>query len=59
MKVIAVIGCGRIAQIAHLPALSKMEGIRVKYACDILPEKAQKAKEDFPIISFLLFTYII
>ena len=48
--VLAVIGCGRIARNAHLPAFSKMENIRVKWACDILPEKAKKLKEDFPII---------
>jgi predicted dehydrogenase len=28
--VIAVIGCGRIAQNAHFPALAKVEGLRVK-----------------------------
>ncbi len=48
--VVAVIGCGRIANNAHLPALSKIENVRVKYACDILPEKAAAAKEKFPII---------
>ncbi len=48
--VIAVIGCGRIANIAHLPALSKLDNVRIKYACDILPEKAEAAREKFPKI---------
>ena len=38
---IAVIGCGRIAKIAHFPALSKMENVRIKYACDLILEKAE------------------
>ena len=38
--VIAVIGCGRIAQNAHFPAFSQMDNIRVKYACDLIEEKA-------------------
>lgn len=56
-KVIAVVGCGRIARIAHFPAFSKMENIRVKYACDLIEEKAQKMKEDFPIIEEVITDY--
>lgn len=56
-KVIAVIGCGRIARNAHLPAFSKMDNIRVKYACDIIPGKAEKLKEDFPIIENCILDY--
>ena len=46
---IAVIGCGRIAENAHFPAFSRMDSIRVKYACDLIAEKAEnmKAKYDF------------
>lgn len=44
---IGIIGCGRIANNAHLPALAKMENVRVKYVCDIIPEKAVAAKENF------------
>ncbi|MBQ9783976.1 MAG: Gfo/Idh/MocA family oxidoreductase [Clostridia bacterium] len=46
-KVIAIIGCGRIANAAHLPPLSKMEDVKIKYVCDLIEEKAQKAKEEF------------
>lgn len=44
---IAVIGCGRIAQNAHFPALMKIDGVRVKYACDLIPEKAERAVREF------------
>lgn len=58
-KVIAVIGCGRIAKNAHFPALAKMENVRVKYACDILPEKAEKLKEEYPLIENVISDYKI
>lgn len=57
MKIVAVIGCGRIARDAHLPALSKIENVRVKYACDKLLEKAKRLKEDFPIIENAIDDY--
>ena len=43
-KVIAVIGCGRIAQNAHFPAFSNMDNIRIKYACDIIKENCSFIK---------------
>ena len=46
--VVAVIGCGRIAKLAHFPALSKIDGVRIKYACDIIPEKAEEMKAKYP-----------
>ena len=57
MSVVAVIGSGRIANYAHFPALSKLENVRIKYACDIIIEKAQKAKEDFPKIEKVILDY--
>lgn len=57
MKTIALIGCGRIARNAHVPALSKMEDVRIKYACDLLLDKAQKLKEDFPKIENVVEDY--
>lgn len=47
-KVIAVIGCGRIAKLQHFPAFKNIGGIRVKYACDIIESKAQSLKEAYP-----------
>ena len=48
--VIAVIGCGRIALGAHFPAFAQMENVRIKYACDLIIEKAEAMKEKYPEI---------
>ena len=50
MKTIAIIGCGRIARQAHVPSLSQMDDIRIKYACDLILSKAEAMKADFPKI---------
>ena len=42
MKV-AVIGCGTIANSAHIPAYMKNEDVEIKYFCDIIPERAEAA----------------
>jgi predicted dehydrogenase len=55
--VIAVIGCGRIAQNAHFPALAKIEGVRVKYACDLLIEKAELMKEKYEMVENAITDY--
>ena len=55
--VIAVIGCGRIAQNAHFPALAKIEGLRVKYACDLLIEKAELVKEKYEMVENAITDY--
>ena len=57
--VIAVIGCGRIAQGAHFPALAKIEGVRVKYACDLLIEKAELMKEKYEMVENAITDYQI
>lgn len=57
MKVIAVIGCGRIANNAHFPAFEKMNNVRVKYACDVIEEKAKAAKEKFSKIENTITDY--
>ena len=59
MTTVAVIGCGRIADLAHLPALSQMEEVRVKYACDLLIEKAEKLKAKYPKIELTITDYKI
>ena len=47
--VVAVIGCGRIADGAHFKALAEMsDSVRVKYACDLIEEKAQRFKVQYP-----------
>ena len=59
MTTVAVIGCGIIANNAHFPALSKMENVRIKYACDLIIEKAQAVKEKFPKIENVITDYNI
>ena len=48
MFTIAVIGCGRIAKLAHIPALTKLENVRIKYVCDLIESKAQAFKDQHP-----------
>lgn len=44
---IAVIGCGTIANNAHIPAYLKNEEAEIVYFCDIIPERAEKAVEQY------------
>ena len=46
MKV-AVIGCGNIANHAHIPGYIANPDAEIKYFCDILPERAQAAVEKY------------
>ena len=55
--VLAVIGCGRIVRNAHLPALSQMAGVRIKYACDTVEDRAKQLQADFPIIENIATDY--
>ena len=52
MKTLAVIGCGGIANNAHFPALTEIKDVRIKYACDIIPEKAQKILEKYLFVGY-------
>ena len=55
---VAVIGCGRISH-NHIPALAQMENVRIKYACDLIIEKADAMKEEFPSIEQTIVDYKI
>ena len=57
MTTIAIIGCGRIAQNAHIPPLAEMENVRIKYACDLIESKAQAMKEKYPSIENVITDY--
>lgn len=46
MKV-AVIGCGTIANNAHIPSYMTNSKAEIKYFCDIIPERAQAAVEKY------------
>ena len=45
---IAVVGCGRISQTHFKGFHEHIEGIYVKYACDLILEKAEAAKAAYP-----------
>ena len=55
--VVAVIGCGRIASNAHFPALTQLEDVRIKYACDLIEEKAQAMKDKYPSVEQVITDY--
>ena len=44
---VAVIGCGAIADSAHIPSYLNNPDAEIKYFCDIIPERAQKAVEKY------------
>ena len=56
-NVVAVIGCGRIAEHAHFPALMKLDHVRIKYACDLIEEKAREKQAKFPKIENVITDY--
>lgn len=44
---VAVIGCGNIANSAHIPAYMKNDEVEIKYFCDLIPERAEKCVEKY------------
>ena len=46
---LGIIGCGRIAQVAHLPAIEKAEGVTVTAVCDGNPEVAEAVARRYDI----------
>ena len=46
MKV-AVIGCGTIANVAHIPSYMNNPDVEIKYFCDIILDRAETAVEKY------------
>lgn len=44
---IGIIGCGGIANGKHMPALSKLPNVRLVAFCDIIPARAEAARQKF------------
>ena len=44
---IGIIGCGTIANSAHIPAYMANEKAEIKYFCDIIPERAEAAVKKY------------
>ena len=45
--IVAVIGCGTIANHAHIPAYLKMDDVEIKYFCDEIIERAEACVEKY------------
>ena len=43
---IGIIGCGGIANGKHMPSLRQIPGVQMVAFCDIIEERARKAKQD-------------
>ena len=56
---VAVVGCGRISQGAHFPGFEKLGNIRVKYACDLIAEKAEAVKAKYSFVENAITDYKI
>jgi len=44
---VAVVGCGSIANGEHIPAYAKNGNAELKFFCDIIPERADNAAEEY------------
>ena len=44
---IGIIGCGGIANGKHMPSLSKLNDVEMVAFCDLVPERAEKAKAEY------------
>ena len=44
---VAIIGCGNIANCAHIPSYMNNENAEIKYFCDIIPERADEAEKKY------------
>ena len=44
---VAVIGCGTIANSAHIPSYKNNPDVEILYFCDIIPERADAAVEKY------------
>ncbi len=44
---VAVIGCGTIANASHIPSYMANDEVEIKYFCDIIPERAEKAVKKY------------
>ncbi len=44
---VGVIGCGGIAFGKHLPSMQRLEGVQVDAFCDVIPERAARARQEY------------
>ena len=54
---IGIVGCGNIANTKHLPNLAKFpDRVEVVAFCDLIPEKAEKARAKYGVPGAQIFT---
>ncbi|WP_379133815.1 Gfo/Idh/MocA family protein [Paenibacillus sp. sgz500958] len=53
---LGIIGCGGIANGKHLPSLSKLKNVEIAAFCDIIPERAEEAAQQYGIESAKVYT---
>jgi len=53
---VGIVGCGGIADFKHMPSLAKLGNIQFMAFCDIIPERAEQAKEKFGDKNSKVFT---
>ncbi|MDF2869618.1 MAG: MviM4 [Anaerocolumna sp.] len=53
---VGIIGCGGIANGKHMPSLSKLKDVEMVAFCDIVEEKAIKAKEQYGVPDAKVYT---
>ena len=53
---IGIVGCGGIANNKHLPAIKKNGNFEIAAFCDIIEEKAQKAKAEYGTPAAAVYT---
>ncbi|MGX7031458.1 Gfo/Idh/MocA family protein [Vagococcus zengguangii] len=53
---VGIIGCGGIANGKHMPSLAKVENVEMVAFCDIIEERAVKAKADYGIADAKVYT---
>ena len=51
-----IIGCGGIANGKHMPAIKEMGGVDLVAFCDLIPERAEKAREEYGTPDAQVFT---
>lgn len=44
---VGIIGCGNIANYKHMPTTKKMKNVEMVAFCDVIKERAEKAKENY------------
>ncbi|MBQ7039288.1 MAG: Gfo/Idh/MocA family oxidoreductase [Clostridia bacterium] len=53
---IGIIGCGGIANGKHMPSLAKLDDVEMVAFCDIIEERAEKAKKDYGTADAKVYT---